>query len=148
MTGSLNVILNKLYQNYAQVFAPCAMMTIQRTSIALVKSGHIQIPSDYVQFLTLSDGLSWNGLELFGIEAHERKDTVFASPTLKDEQEKNDLKKLFPKALAVGRMGEELILYFNETHAYHIIDRYTYDTIVKLPRLSDVLYFYGVPKEG
>lgn len=146
MTGSLNVFLTKLYQNYAQIFPPMDMMAIQRTSIAFVKSGLIQIPADYVQFLTLSDGLSWNGIELFGIQENERRDTVFPQPTLKTNQSE-DLRKLFPKTLLIGRANEELIVYFNKTHAYHILDRYTYETIVKLPRLADVLYFYGVPVE-
>ena len=141
---TINVILNKLYQNYAQVFAPQPMMTIQRTSIALVKKGYIQIPLDYVQFLMLSDGLSWNGVELFSIDPHERKDTVFFQPTLMGIQEELTLKKLYPKTLVVGIGPEELIVYFNETHAYHLLDRYTYETVVKLPRLSDVLYFYGL----
>ncbi len=144
---SVNVILNQLYQNYAQVFAPQSVMTIQRLSIALVKKGSIQIPADYVQFLTMSDGLSWNGLELFSIEAHERKDTVFPQPTLLNAQEELSVKKLFPKTLVVGTAPEELIVYFNETHAYHILNRDTWDVVVKLPRLADVLYFYGAPKE-
>ncbi len=146
--GSLNVILNKLYQNYAQIFTPADMMTIQRMSISFVKSGWIQIPSDYVQFLTLSDGLCWNGIELFGICEHERRDTVFLHPTLKEKQEDKIFQKVFFKTLLVGRGPEELILYSNETHSYHIVDRDTLDVMVKLPRLADVLYFYGVPKES
>jgi hypothetical protein len=26
---------------------------------------------------------------------------------------------------------------------YHILDRYTFDVIIKLPRLTDVLHFYA-----
>ena len=140
---SIQTIVNTLYQNYAQVFAPAEMMDIQRTSIALVKKGWVQIPSDYIQFLRLTDGLSWNGLELFSIKEHERRDCVFGQPTLLNYQTENSLKTLFPKALIIGRATEELIIYRTDLKEYHILDRYTYDPIIKLPRLTDVLHFYG-----
>ena len=140
---SIQTIVNTLYQNYAQVFAAAEMMDIQRTSIALVKKGWVQIPSDYIQFLRLTDGLSWNGLELFSIKEHERRDCVFGQPTLLNYQTENSLKTLFPKALIIGRATEELIIYRTDLKEYHILDRYTYDPIIKLPRLTDVLHFYG-----
>ena len=140
---SIQSILNTLYQNYAQVFAPAQIMDVQRTSITLVKKGWIQIPADYIQFLHLTDGLSWNGLELFAIKEHERRDSVFGQPTLLNYQEEHSLKNIFPKALILGRASEELIVYRGDLKEYHILDRYTYAPIVKLPRLTDVLHFYG-----
>jgi hypothetical protein len=140
---SINTILNTLYQNYAQFFPPVQMMDIQRTSIALVKKGWIQIPSDYIQFLHITDGLSWNGLELFAIHEHERRDSVFGQPTLLAYQTEYSLKQLFPKSLIVGRATEALILYRLDLKEYHILDRYTFDVIIKLPRLTDVLHFYA-----
>ena len=140
---SIQTILNALYQNYAQVFAPSEMMDIQRTSITLVKKGWIQIPTDYIQFLRLTDGLSWNGLELFAIKEHERRDSVFAQPLLLNYQEEHSLKNIFPKALILGRATEELIIYRGDLKEYHIVDRNTYEPIIKLPRLTDVLHFYG-----
>ncbi len=140
---SIQSIVNVLYQNYAQVFAPAQMMDIQRTSIVLVKKGWVQIPTDYIQFLRLTDGLSWNGLELFAIKEHDRRDSVFSQPTILNYQEENSLKSIFPKALILGRATEELIIYRSDLKEYHILDRYTYDPIVKLPRLTDVLHFYG-----
>lgn len=142
---SINTILNTLYQNYAQFFSPAQMMDIQRTSISLVKKGWIQIPSDYIQFLHITDGLSWNGLELFSIHEHERRDSVFGQPTLLGYQTDYSLKQLFAKALIVGRFCEELILYRSDLKEYHIVGRYTFDVIIKLPRLTDVLHFYAKP---
>ena len=69
MASTLNSILNNMYQTYALVFPSANIMDIQRTSIQLVKQGFIQIPADYVQFLSTTDGLNWNGLELFSIHA-------------------------------------------------------------------------------
>ena len=142
MAGTLNTLLNTLYQNYALVFPSVTLMDIQRTSIQLVKQGLIQIPGDYVQFLSLTDGLNWNGVELFSIHEHERKDCVFPSLQLFSYQATHNLKSLFPKSLILGFAPEHLILYEAPKKEYTIIDRYTYAPVVKLPRLVDVLYFY------
>ena len=142
MAGALNTVLNNMYQNYALVFPPVNIMDIQRTSISLVKQGLIQIPSDYIQFLSITDGLNWNGLELFSIYEHERKDCVFPTLQLQSYQTTQNLKALFPKSLILGIASEHFILYESPKKEYMIINRYTYAPIVRLPRLADVLYFY------
>ena len=142
MAGALNTVLNNMYQTYALVFPSANIMDIQRTSIQLVKQGFIQIPADYVQFLSTTDGLNWNGLELFSIHEHERKDCVFPSIQLLPYQTTQNLKDLFSKSLILGFAPEHFILYEASKKEYMIIDRYTYMPIVKLPRLADVLYFY------
>ena len=142
MAGSLNTVLNNMYQTYAQVFPSVPIMDIQRTSISLVKQGLIQIPNDYVQFLTMTDGLNWNGIEFFSIHEHERKDCVFPSLQLLSYQATQNLKSLFPKSLILGFAPEHFILYESPKKEYTIINRYTYAPVVKLPRFVDVLYFY------
>ena len=142
MAGAINTILNSMYQHYAMVFPPTPIMEIQRASISLVKQGLIQIPTDYVQFLSITDGLSWTGLELFSIYEHERKDCVFPGIQLLSYQKQIDLKGLFPKSLVLGFAPEQLILYTALQKEYIIINRYTFSPIIKLPRFADVLYFY------
>ena len=142
MAGTINTLLNNMYQTYANVFSSVGLMDIQRVSIQLVKQGMIQIPNDYIQFLEITDGLCWNGLELFGIREHERKDCVFPSIQLLTYQGTQNLKSLFPKSLILGFAPEQLILYESAKKSYTIVDRYTYAPIVSLPRLADVLYFY------
>ena len=111
MAGTLNAILNNMYQSYAMVFPATNIMDIQRTSISLVKQGLVQIPNDYIQFLTMTDGLNWTGVEFFSIHEHERKDCVFPSLQLMPYQATQNLKSLFPKSLILGFAPEHLILY-------------------------------------
>ena len=96
MASTLNTILNNMYKNYALVFPPVEIMEIQRTSISLVKQGAVQIPNDYIQFLSITDGLNWNGVEFFSIHEHERKDCVFPTIQLLPYQSTQNLKSLFP----------------------------------------------------
>ena len=142
MAGTINTVLNNMYQSFAFVFPPAPIMDIQRTSISLVKHGLVQIPNDYIQFLSITDGLNWNGLELFSIHEHERKDCVFPCIQLLPYQATQNLKSLFPKSLILGFAPEHFILYEAPQKEYIIVDRYTYAPIVKLPRFADVLYFY------
>ena len=141
-TGTVNTLLNGMYQNYASVFSPVGLMDIQRVSIQLVKQGLVQFPNDYIQFLEITDGLSWNGLEFFSIHEHERKDCVFPNIQLLSYQATQNLKSMFPKSLVLGMAPEHLILYEAPQKEYTIVDRYTYAPVIKLPRLADVLYFY------
>ncbi len=142
MAGTINTVLNNMYQAYAMVFPPVSVMDIQRTSIQMVKNGLVQIPADYVQFLSVTDGLNWNGLELFSIHEHERKDCVFPCIQLVSYQATQNLKSLFPRALVLGFAPEHLVLYEATKKEYVIVDRYTYAPVVKLPRFADILYFY------
>ncbi len=142
MSGTLNAILNNMYQNYAVIFPAANIMDIQRTSISLVKQGFVQIPNDYIQFLSTTDGLNWNGVEFFSIHEHERKDCVFPNLLLNAYQTTQNLKALFPKSLILGMAPEQLILYEAPQKEYTIINRYTFNRVVQLPRFVDVLYFY------
>ncbi len=142
MAGTLNTVLNSMYQTYAMVFPVATIMEIQRTSISLVKQGLIQIPADYIQFLSITDGLNWNGLEFFSIHQHERKDCVFPTLQLLAYQGTQNLKSLFPKSLILGIAPEHFILYEAQKKEYAIINRYTFASVVQLPRFADVLYFY------
>ena len=142
MAGTLNTILNNMYQTYALVFPPAKIMDIQRTSIQLVKQGLIQIPNDYIQFLSVTDGLNWNGVEFFSINEHERKDSVFPNLLLFPYQSSQNLKSVYPKSLILGFAPEHFILYEASKKEYIVVDRYTFAPIVKLPRFADVLYFY------
>ena len=142
MSGTINTILNNMYQSYAMVFPAASLMEIQRTSIALVKQGFVQIPTDYIQFLGITDGLTWNGLEFFSIHEHERKDCVFPGLQLLAYQSTQKINSLFPKSLILGFAPEQFILYEAPKKEYVIIDRYTYEPVARLPRFADVLYFY------
>ena len=99
MSGTINTVLNNMYQTYAMIFPPATLMEIQRTSFSLVKQGFIQIPTDYIQFLSITDGLTWNGLEFFSIHEHERKDCVFPGLQLLNYQINQNINYLIKKSL-------------------------------------------------
>ncbi|MBR5130368.1 MAG: hypothetical protein IKV03_04005 [Alphaproteobacteria bacterium] len=138
----LKQLLKRMYHDYAVMFSGIDAKQAQQASVLLRKSGVPQIPTDYIVFLTLTDGLSWNGLELYSLSEHERDNGSFKYVGLLqsfDEQSQNPLLK---NKLILGQAPEELIAYYPVQNEYQILDRYTYQVILKLPRFFDVLYFY------
>ena len=136
-------LLDNMTQNYAITFRPLQLGEVKRLSIALKKNKMCVIPSDYANFLCWTDGLVWQDLELFSVYEYERPDTVYFQPTLLGIQQKKLLGDAFPHKLVLGRALEVLICYDEQTKLYEILDRFTFQAIVKFSRFIDVLYFYA-----
>ena len=142
----LRSLLDKINESYAQTFHPLDVAQVKRLSIVMKKAGFEVVPMDYVNFLTWTDGLVWNDLELFSVYPHDRADTIYAQPTLLDMQKKHCLQDTFPHKLILGSALEELICYNADSKKYEILDRFTYESILQFPRFVDVLYFYAHAK--
>ena len=138
----LRFLLDKANENYALTFPPLEVGEVKRFSIVMKKAGFGVVPSDYVNFLTWSDGLVWHDLELFAVYPHDRPDTIYAQPTLLDMQKKQLLGEAFANKLVIGRASEELICYDTEHKLYEILDRFSYEPLLQFPRFVDLLYFY------
>lgn len=139
----LHQVLKKMYQDYAVVFPAVDPKDVQRASVALVKAGVPQIPTDYIEFLSSTNGLFWNGLELFSLFEHEREKGAFTHTGIMESYATYAQNPLLKKKLVVGVAPEELIVYYPEAKEYQIVDRHTQSILVKLPRFFDVLCFYA-----
>ena len=139
----LRHLLDLMTQNYAMTFRPLNLAEIKRLSITLKKNKLGVIPSDYAFFLCWTDGLTWNGLELFSVYPHERSDTVYPQPTLLEAQQKSPLENAFPDRLVLGRCWEDLICYNSKTKLYEILNRFTYEPVLTFSRFVDLLYHYA-----
>ena len=97
-------------------------------------------PAGIFKFLNLSDGLVWDGMELFSCTAHERAGTVFNHPTLVDYHAKYAKGLFFAKRLVLGRGTEFLVCYDSASHCYELVDRDSLKPMLKLPRFEDILF--------
>lgn len=138
----LHQVLKKIYQDYAVLFPPADYREIQEISQALVQMGLVPLPGDYSDFLLLTNGLFWNGLEIFATTEQERNNGAFFHRGIFQMQKvllaNNGLKNKIVFAMA----PEEYIAYDIQRKEYQIIDRYSYTVFVKFPRFSDILYYY------
>ena len=63
--------LREIYQDNAVVFDPVDIFEIKKETIGLMKKGFLKLPNDYAELLTLTDGVSWNGLVFFSIKVQK-----------------------------------------------------------------------------
>ncbi len=139
----LNTILKKLYQDYAIVYPPAAPEEIKQLSFTLLKNRLPQIPADYADFLSKTNGLYWNGLELYATTQQERnKGAFFHTGILQNYMLQAD-NPLLNGRIVIGLAPEEVVVYDGKSKEYQILDRYTYAVLLRLPRFFDVLYFYA-----
>ena len=136
-------LLNRMYHDYAIMVHGLDLKEIHQANVSLVKAKVPSIPSDYAVFLTLTDGLYWNGLELYALNEREREKGAFKHTGIVQNYETYLSNPLLKKKLIIGEAPEEFIAYYAPQNEYQILDRYTYKVILKLPRFFDVLYFYA-----
>ena len=137
----MQTLLNQLKMKDALLFHSVTLTEAQAISISLVKAGFIRIPRGYLRFLSFSDGLAWNGVELFACIPHERAGTVFNQPDLLEYQTKYARGRFFAHRLILGRALESLICYDADNKCYELLNRDTLNTMLKFPRFEDMLYY-------
>lgn len=139
----LKQLLKKMYHDYAVMFPGEDIKEIQKASVVLVKAGIPQIPTDYAEFLTLTNGAAWNGLDLFSLSEQDREEGAFKHTGILQHYQTQLENPVLKKKLVLGTAPEELIVFYAPQNEYQILDKHSYNVIVKLPRFIDVLYFYA-----
>ncbi|MBR6411553.1 MAG: YrhA family protein [Alphaproteobacteria bacterium] len=137
--SELNGCLKTLYENYAVVFPPIEPKTAQQASVKLVKSGVPPIPLDYVSFLAATNGLSWNGVVLFSLENIERNKGQFFHPGIMQNFSFCQNNAVMRKKLLLGLGWETILAYDFLEKEYVLLDRYSYEPIMKFSTLVDFL---------
>ncbi|MDD3669587.1 MAG: hypothetical protein PHX68_04880 [Alphaproteobacteria bacterium] len=143
MIQNIHTILKKLYMTYAVVFPPVKSTDAGSVSLALVRAGAPKIPMDYALFLEVSNGLYWNGLELFALTEQPRGKGAFMHAGIAQSYLTYLRNPMLNKKLVVGTAPESLIAYDARANAYQMLDRTTYGVVAAYPAVADVLQAYA-----
>ncbi len=135
-------VLKKIYQDYATIYPPAEPDEINKVYFGLLQNGFGRLPSDYRSFLMLTDGLFWNGLELFATREHERDNGAYFHRGILQQQARFATNPALHKKIILGLSPEEIIAYDVVRKEYQVIDRYSYTAFIKFPGFADILYFY------
>ena len=139
----LTKLLDKLYKADACIINPVLEKDLRELRMIMARKSLPPIPSDYLQFLTLTDGLIYNGLHFFGVKNHNREASVYTYPSLlainEDFQSRNRRKDV----LIVGEKDEDFIIYRPKEKVYQLMDKMDLIGDLNLPRFFDVLYFFN-----
>ena len=135
-------LLNKLYENHAEIFKPVPEMDLRALRMQMAKDKMIPLPPDYLQFLTLTDGLLYNGLRFFGVKTHEREQSNYSFPSLLEVNKDFYSRNRRNDFLIIGEKDEDLLIYSPDKRTYQITDKLDLVADLDLPRFFDVMYFF------
>ena len=139
----LTSLLDKLYKAQARMFKPVAEKDLRALRIAMAKEKMPPLPTDYLQFLSLTDGLMYNGLRFFGATDHDRGLLAYTYPTLfKVNQGFRQLKRR-QDVLILGENDEDWLVYSPKMKTYQLMDKMDLIGDLTLPRFFDLIYFFS-----
>ena len=130
------------------VFSGATEEDLQKTNQLLCQNSFASLPEEYVSFLCLSDGLSYDGLELFGTKQHSRPQKNYIFDNIASINQSFIEFDFFVNKIIIGRMSEYLIVYNKTDKKYTIIDRVNlwtqteFSTFVEL--LENLLYLCNI----
>ena len=104
-------------------FTPCAESEVNKISALLAASGFCALPPEYKEFLKITDGFSYNGVEFFGIQNHNRTTKKYTFPDIAASTFHYKGYAFFHHKLVLGRISEALICYDKVSDDYTIVDR-------------------------
>ena len=135
-------LLNKLYQNHAQIFKPADEPDLRALRMNMAKDKMPPLPTDYVQFLMLADGLMFNGLRFFGVNAHERDKANYTYPDLFNVNKDFYARNRRQDVLIVGEKDEDWLIYSSKQKTFQVMDKLDLVPDLDLPRFFDLIYFF------
>ena len=118
-----NIISSLLHDDYAVIFAPALEQDISDTNLFLQKHNRGTLPPDYLHLLRQSDGLSYNGIELFGTSTHPRPQQGYNFPNLIRVNSTYLKYDFFQKKIVFGRLSEAVLFYNQKIESYTLADR-------------------------
>lgn len=133
-------ILEKLKKAGAVVIPPAKEEMINPFRMTLARN-KIPMPApDYFKFLSLCDGLTYNGLKLYGIETHRREEKNYTFPSLLEVNVDFMGRNRTKDFIILGEQDEDLFVYHSKEKNYQIVDRMDLITELNLPRFFDLVY--------
>lgn len=143
--SELDECLKCLHDNYAVMFPGVDAKSAQQASVTLVKSSVPPIPLDYVSFLSATNGLSWNGVELFSLNNIERNKGATHHPGIMQNYQFCQNNAVMRKKVLLGYGWETIIVYDFAQKEYQVLDRFTYQIILTFATFVDFLKYVIKP---
>ena len=102
----------------AVFFPPALSGEIEMLNTSLLMLNFSPLPDDYAAFLSRSDGLFYDGIELYGCSSHYRESKNYKFPNLLEINRNYAAYNFFKNKLVVGRCSESIIYYDRRGNYY------------------------------
>lgn len=139
----LKRLLSKIYRVGAVMFQPAKEDDIRLLRLTLGRHKLPTLPMDYIQFLNLTDGMLWNGMQFYGVHSHKRDNLGYTFPSLLEVNMDYLARKRCQNFLVLGEVDEDLIVYAPKEKTYQLVDKMDLQAELNLPRFFDVVYLFS-----
>ncbi len=132
-------------------FEPAVERNLNKINIELTNRNFAPIPDEYRNFLKLTDGLIFNGIEFYGCMPHYREEKEYTFPNLITVNEYYLSYDYFIRKLVIGRISENLLLYNDAEKVYTITDRINLRPILECESFIaflKIFYEHAIPAEN
>lgn len=139
----LKKLLNKLYKMSAFLFPAAKEDELKFLQESLKKQSMPALPNEYISFLKLSDGMTWNGLRFFGAKPYKRDEQGYTFPSLLEINTDYWQRDRGFQLLIIGEADEQLIVYSKNAKMYQLINKMDLTAELNLPRFFDIVYYFA-----
>ncbi len=139
----LKRLLSKIYRVGAVMFPAAKEDDVRMLRMTLGRHKLPSLPMDYVQFLNLTDGMLWNGMQFYGVHSHARDNLGYTFPSILEVNMDYLTRKRNRNFLILGEVDEDLIVYAHKEKTYQLVDKMDLQAELNLPRFFDVLYLFS-----
>lgn len=122
-------------------FSPMGTDSIEQTNQELINSGNPPLPSDFCDFLSLCDGIYYDGLELFGTKEHPRPTKEYVFTNIIKANTPFSEYSFFSQKLIIGDMSENFIIYDSKNKLFAVIDRTNLCSQVEFSSFEELLSY-------
>jgi len=123
-------------------FYPADKQAIEFASSLLENNKFTSLPAEYVEILNETDGLIWNGVELFGTKPHNRESYEYIFPSIIDVNTEFSRRDILNKRVILGHAAEEAFVYDSRFKQFQVVRRMDFTVENIFPTLYDALYSF------
>jgi hypothetical protein len=138
----INRIIDTIKKDGAVVFPPAEDRAIRFVGSMLSSHRFCPVPSNYQQLLKTTDGLVWNGVELYGCRAVDRDMLGYILPGLIEANMEFTGYEFLRGQIVLGRAAEEIFVYDARRKSYNIVDRHDFSITASFQTFSEAIYLF------
>lgn len=123
----------------AVTFPPAPENELRKVQNHLAAHNFCMLPEDCLEFLRLTDGLSYNGIELYGSQPHFRELKNYTFPDLLSANQNYAGYNFFARKIILGRTSENILYFDQSPTCFALADRINLRSRIEAPSLYELL---------
>ena len=133
-------LFDVIYKTGALIIKGAVDEELTRCDRDLTSISAPKLPPEYIQFLKIANGMSWNGFEFFGTYQVTVKKTGYILQDIVTMNDKMRSRKFgFGDLLLLGRFDDDIYIYNPKTEQYQALDSLTLIEVESYDTFEDLI---------